>query len=85
VKIDARDGSMTRWSVAGAYPGEPVFVPRPGGTDEDDGAVLSVVLDARAATSYLLVLDARTFEERARAIAPHHIPFGFHGMFRAEG
>jgi carotenoid cleavage dioxygenase-like enzyme len=83
VKIDARDGSVTRWSAAGAYPGEPVFVPRPGATDEDDGAVLSVVLDARAGTSYLLVLDGRTFAEQARAVAPHHIPFGFHGMFRA--
>jgi carotenoid cleavage dioxygenase-like enzyme len=27
------------------------------------------------------VLDARTFTERARAQAPHHIPLGFHGQF----
>jgi carotenoid cleavage dioxygenase-like enzyme len=81
VKIDMRGAGVARWSAPGAYPGEPVFVARPGGTDEDDGAVLSVVLDAEAGRSFLLVLDARTFEERARAIAPHHIPFGFHGMF----
>jgi carotenoid cleavage dioxygenase-like enzyme len=85
VKIDVRDGSFARWASPGAYPGEPIFVPRPGAADEDDGAVLSVVLDAPAATSFLLVLDARTFEERARAAAPQHVPFGFHGLFRENG
>ena len=29
----------------------------------------------------LLVLDARTLHELARAAVPHHIPFGFHGQF----
>jgi carotenoid cleavage dioxygenase-like enzyme len=85
VKVDVRTRAVARWAVPGAYPGEPVFVPRPGATDEDDGAILSVVLDAGAGTSYLLVLDARTFQEQARAHAPHHIPFGFHGLFRAAG
>jgi carotenoid cleavage dioxygenase-like enzyme len=82
VKIDVRERSVTRWSAPNAYPGEPVFVPRPGAVDEDDGVVLSVVLDANAATSYLLVLDARTLGETARIVVPHHIPFGFHGLFR---
>ena len=43
--------------------------------------ILSVVLDANAGRSFLLVLDAGSFEELARAEAPHHIPFGFHGQF----
>jgi beta,beta-carotene 9',10'-dioxygenase len=43
--------------------------------------VLSVVLDANAGRSFLVILDARSFEEIARAEAPHHIPFGFHGQF----
>jgi carotenoid cleavage dioxygenase-like enzyme len=46
--------------------------------------VLSVVLDSRAGRSFLLVLDAVSFEELARAEAPHHIPFGFHGQFATE-
>jgi carotenoid cleavage dioxygenase-like enzyme len=29
----------------------------------------------------LLVLDAASFTERARATVPHAIPFGFHGQF----
>ena len=82
VKIDVRGRSVATWRAPGAYPGEPLFVGRPGATDEDDGVLLSVVLDTNEAASYLLVLDARTLEERARAIAPHAIPFGFHGLFR---
>jgi beta,beta-carotene 9',10'-dioxygenase len=81
VKIDVADGSYAVWDEPHAWAGEPVFVPRPGATAEDDGVVLSVVLDTEAATSFLLVLDAASFEEVARARAPHHIPFGFHGQF----
>ncbi|MFB6278540.1 MAG: carotenoid oxygenase family protein, partial [Salinibacter sp.] len=69
------------WHESGTYPGEPVFVPHPEGTTEEDGVVLSVVLDPAAEQSFLLVLDADTFTERARATVPHAIPFGFHGQF----
>ena len=82
VKVDLASGSVSSWSQTRSYPGEPVFVARPGGTDEDDGVLLSVVLDAAAGSSYVVVLDARTLEECARAAVPHHIPFGFHGIFR---
>jgi carotenoid cleavage dioxygenase-like enzyme len=81
VKIDVEDGSYAVWDEPNAWAGEPVFVPRPGGDAEDDGVVLSVVLDADAGSSFLLMLDAATFEEIARAQAPHHVPFGFHGQF----
>ena len=81
VKVDVRDGTRSEWRADGCYPGEPVFVREPGTESEDDGVVLSVVLDANAGRSFLLVLDARSFEELARAEAPHHIPFGFHGQY----
>jgi carotenoid cleavage dioxygenase-like enzyme len=81
VKIDVTDGSHVAWDEPDAWAGEPVFVPRPGGEAEDDGVVLSVVLDVAAGRSFLLVLDAASFTEIARAEAPHHIPFGFHGQF----
>jgi carotenoid cleavage dioxygenase-like enzyme len=81
VKIELTDGEsrVRRWHEPGCYPGEPVYVPRPGGEAEDDGVLLSVVLDSAARSSFLLVLDADSLAERARATAPHHIPFGFHG------
>ncbi len=53
----------------------------PGNDAEDGGVILSVVLDAATRRSFLLVLDAGSFEELARAEAPHHIPFGFHGEY----
>jgi carotenoid cleavage dioxygenase-like enzyme len=81
VKLDVHDGGAVRWAEDGCYAGEPVYVPAPGASAEDEGVLLSVVLDADAGTSFLLVLDAATLEERARARVPHHIPFGFHGMF----
>jgi carotenoid cleavage dioxygenase-like enzyme len=82
VKIDVSDGSVVTWDEPDAWAGEPVFVPRVGGSGaEDDGVVLSVVLDAATGRSFLLVLDAGSFTEIARAEAPHHIPFGFHGQF----
>jgi carotenoid cleavage dioxygenase-like enzyme len=81
VKIDPETGAVTTWYEDGCFPGEPVFVPHPEGTAENAGLVLSVVLDAAADTSFLLVLDAATYAEVARATVPHAIPFGFHGRF----
>ena len=81
VKVDVGGGAEAVWSAPGCHPGEPIFVREPGSDDEDAGVVLSVVLDTAAGRSFLLVLDARSFEELARAEAPHHIPFGFHGQF----
>ena len=80
-KLDIARERFTHWGERGAYPGEPVFVRRPAARAEDDGVLLSVVLDASARTSYLLVLDARDLTEIARARVPHHIPFGFHGLY----
>jgi len=81
VKVDTHDGASLSWAEPGCYPGEPVFVARPRAEDEDDGVLLSVVLDAAAETSFLLVLDAADLSEIARARVPHHIPFSFHGQF----
>jgi carotenoid cleavage dioxygenase-like enzyme len=83
VKLDLDEGAAGAWFEEGCYPGEPVFVPS-GGVDEDDGVILSVVLDVRRAASFLLILDAATFRELARADVPHHITFGFHGNYFAE-
>jgi beta,beta-carotene 9',10'-dioxygenase len=73
--------SRRTWRQEGTHPGEPVFVAAPDARDEDDGVILSVVLDATEERSVLLVLDATSFEELGRAQAPHHIPFGFHGQY----
>jgi beta,beta-carotene 9',10'-dioxygenase len=85
VKVDVDDGSASTWRQDGCWPGEPVYVAAPGARDEDDGVALSVVLDEATERSFLLVLDARTWRERARAAVPAHVPFGFHGQFYGAG
>jgi beta,beta-carotene 9',10'-dioxygenase len=81
VKADVVERRSTTWAEEGCYPGEPVFVPAPEAVDEDAGVLLSVVFDGRKGNSFLLVLDAASLDELARAEVPHHIPFGFHGQF----
>lgn len=81
VKIDVDTGESKFWHEPGCYPGEPVFVAAPGAGAEDDGVVLSVVLDSASESSFLLVLDAGSWREVARAGVPHAVPFGFHGQF----
>jgi beta,beta-carotene 9',10'-dioxygenase len=78
--LSAASVSERTWAEPGCYPGEPVFVPRPGGV-ANDGVLLSVVLDGPRQRSFLVVLDATTLEELARAEVPHVVPFGFHGSF----
>ena len=81
VRIDAETGSVKSWQEAHCYPGEPVLVPSPLAKAEDDGVLLSVTLDAGKGASFLLVLDAATLTERARALVPHAIPFHFQGNY----
>lgn len=83
VKADLETEEAKEWSEEGCFPGEPVLVVRPDATAEDEGVILSVLLDLNEQKSFLLVLDARTFKELARARVPQHIPFGFHGQFYA--
>ena len=85
VKADVVERRSTTWSEEGCFPGEPVFVAAPDADGEDEGVLLSIVLDGRKGNSFLLVLDARSLDELARAEVPHHIPFGFHGQFSRAG
>ncbi|MBI3459209.1 carotenoid oxygenase family protein [Candidatus Azambacteria bacterium] len=81
VKIDLQDKNVQIWHQNDCYPGEPVFIPSPNAIKEDEGVIMSVVLNVQKGNSFLLVLDASSFTELARAEVPHHIPFGFHGQF----
>ncbi|KAH6969157.1 torulene oxygenase [Fusarium avenaceum] len=81
VKTDLDTGDALIWSgPAGHTPGEPVFVPRPGAEDEDDGIIFSLVVDGVAETAYILCLDGKTMEEMGRAEAEFTIGQGFHGL-----
>ncbi|CAG8632912.1 21880_t:CDS:2 [Dentiscutata erythropus] len=71
------------WQQFGCIPSEPIFVPSPSGVEEDDGVITSVVLDGTKNTSFLLILDAKSFKEIARAEMEHGkvVPYGFHGLW----
>ncbi|KAK1998411.1 carotenoid cleavage dioxygenase 1 [Colletotrichum falcatum] len=94
VKTDADTREALVWECPRAHtPGEPIFVPRPapdGGDDapplaEDDGVLLSVVLDGTAQRSYLLCLDARSMTELGRADCDFAVGLGFHGIHAPSG
>ncbi|WP_375744794.1 carotenoid oxygenase family protein [Corallococcus interemptor] len=86
-RMDMATGRMTTASLGeDTYPSEPVFVPRPGGSAEDDGWVLTQVFDAKTDTSHVAVLDARHLEDGpvARCHFNHALPPTFHGGFATE-
>jgi carotenoid cleavage dioxygenase-like enzyme len=81
IKVDIESGKSRVWLDEQCYPGEPVFVGAPGRSREDDGVILTVVLDAKLGNSFLLVLDAVSFEEIGRAQIEQPVLFGYHGAY----
>lgn len=81
IKIDVSNGSTLEWKEPGSLAGEPIFIPRPDGKEEDDGILLSIIIDEIKGHSFLLVLDAKNLHEIARTEILHLIPYGLHGMF----
>uniref|UniRef100_A0A8C9W6A2 Carotenoid-cleaving dioxygenase, mitochondrial n=1 Tax=Scleropages formosus TaxID=113540 RepID=A0A8C9W6A2_SCLFO len=85
LKMDLQGKRLKVWQQPGFYPSEPIFIPSPGATEEDDGVILSVVITpTQEKGTFLLVLDASTFKELGRAEVPVNIPYGFHGAFNTQ-
>jgi beta,beta-carotene 9',10'-dioxygenase len=84
VKLDIEEKSIKTWYEPGCYPGEGVFVGNPEQKAEDDGVLLSVVLNEEKQTSFLLILDAATLKEIGRAEVTHPILFGYHGKYFSD-
>jgi carotenoid cleavage dioxygenase len=85
-KFDLERGtSEERHFGAGNGVGEPLFVPRSAGAEEDDGYVLVLNYDQRRNASAFFVLDARHLngEPLAEIRLPHRVPYGFHGNWVA--
>lgn len=83
VKFDLHTNEQCIWFEQNCYPGEPIFVAHSTSesSNEDDGVILSVVLNTIAGKSFLLALDANSMNELARAELPFVIPFSFHGAY----
>ncbi|MET0282927.1 MAG: carotenoid oxygenase family protein [Polyangiales bacterium] len=83
VRLDREQPEVRRFSEPDVTYGEPVFVPRPGAQEEDDGVLLSVGSHLREDRATLAVIDARTMEALAHCDVELALPLGFHGNFRA--
>eukprot|EP00172_Hildenbrandia_rubra_P003255 Plantae.Rhodophyta-Hildenbrandia_rubra.ctg49697.p1 GENE.Plantae.Rhodophyta-Hildenbrandia_rubra.ctg49697~~Plantae.Rhodophyta-Hildenbrandia_rubra.ctg49697.p1 ORF type:complete len:515 (+),score=93.30 Plantae.Rhodophyta-Hildenbrandia_rubra.ctg49697:389-1933(+) len=83
IKINVETGDSLSWFEPHCYTGEPIFLadPEAEAGEEDKGVLLSVVLDATAKASFLLILNAKDMTEIARASVPQVVPLGFHGNF----
>ncbi|AOJ02316.1 carotenoid oxygenase [Burkholderia mayonis] len=84
VRYDVDAGSTQRYRVPpGDQNSEPVFVPRPGAVDEDDGWLLVCVYRRKTDTSDLVILDGRRIDDEPIATVhlPRRIPAGFHGAW----
>eukprot|EP01062_Namystynia_karyoxenos_P070245 TRINITY_DN65631_c0_g1_i1.p1 TRINITY_DN65631_c0_g1~~TRINITY_DN65631_c0_g1_i1.p1 ORF type:complete len:579 (+),score=210.52 TRINITY_DN65631_c0_g1_i1:72-1739(+) len=86
VKVDADTGLIAKQVIrVPHWPSEPVFVPRPGATADDDGVVLVQMNDASTQLCYLLGLDAHSFEEVFSVYSPVRCTFMSHGSFLPRG
>ncbi|KAL1007236.1 hypothetical protein UPYG_G00083820 [Umbra pygmaea] len=82
MKFDTETKERTLWSEGNCLPSEPVFIPRPNGESEDDGLVLTTVINPNPGQSgFILVLDAKSFKEVARAYVNAELHMDMHGYF----
>jgi len=81
-KLDLQSGERCVWSAAPrGFVSEPLMVPRPGATAEDDGWVLCLVWNGARCASDLVILDAASLSEVAVLELPLAVPHGLHGSF----
>jgi carotenoid cleavage dioxygenase len=88
VKYDTDAGTKTSHAYPpGRFGGEVVFAPREGATDaEDDGYLLTFVVDEASGESELYVLRADDVAAGpvARVAIPQRVPTGYHGWWVTE-
>lgn len=88
-KYDFETGSaQTRACAPGEFASEALFVPRPGGVEEDAGWLLVPIYESATHSTRVDVVDAQDFEGEAVAqccLPPgRHIPYTFHGWWQPE-
>jgi carotenoid cleavage dioxygenase-like enzyme len=84
VKHDLERGSSEVVRLeSGRFGSEPVFAPRFGAQDEDDGYLLSFLTDENRGTSECIVIDCRRFADGpvCRIALPHKISSGTHAWW----
>jgi len=83
-KIDVEKKRITAtWEDPKCRATEPVFVPKPDGTREDDGVVVFACLgtDSKEPSTHLVVLEPENLQELGRFSVPYTSAVGFHGIW----
>lgn len=86
-KLDLKENQQQLHSFAPhGFAGEPIFVPRPDGTAEDDGWVLVMTYDSLHHRSDIVIFDAQHIDQKPLATLhlQQHIPYGLHGSWTPE-
>lgn len=83
LKYDRERGTSSELSLGrGCTPGEPVFAPAAGATEEDGGYLMTFVHDADSDSSRFVIFDAASMDPAPVAsVALPRIPSGFHGSW----
>lgn len=83
-KVDTTTKESTHWELPGFQVSEPIFVERPGATEEDDGVLLASLLNEKEEReARMVVLDAKTMKQLALATfkTAGVVTREFHGLF----
>jgi len=82
-KVSMQDKSIISWKGSDTlFPGEPVFISKPGESEEDEGVLVSAVTNSdHGGQSILIFLCAKTLKELGRASFDSPIPCAMHGIF----
>jgi carotenoid cleavage dioxygenase-like enzyme len=84
VKSDLETGASTSFTLPkGVYASESPFAPKIGAVDEDDGYLVSFLMDENTGTSECVLLDAKHIEDGpvCRIALPHKICSGTHAVW----
>ena len=87
MKLDLVTGERQSHSFAPhGYVSEPIFVPKPNATEEDEGWILTLVYNGKEHRSSLAILDGQNINGDPVALLhlKHHIPYGLHGSWTDE-
>ena len=84
VKHDLDEGRSFQVKLeSGRFGSEPVFAPRIGATTEDDGYLVSFIIDENARSSECILIDSKNFEAGpvCRIALPHKLSSGTHAWW----
>ena len=81
IKLDLCKEESIGWEEKNKFPVEPIFVAQPGSNEEDDGVLMSPVLDSTDNSTSLYIWSAKNLEVLAIVETPVTVPYTLHGLW----